>query len=51
LGVKLEGTAPAAAGLVEGLVDADPNVVGLVIGLLVVAAVLYVVFGSSIRRQ
>ena len=43
--------APAKAGLLDGLVEADPIVVGVIVGFLVVAAVLYVVFGMGRQRK
>ena len=43
--------APAKAGLLDGLVEADPTIVGIIVGVLVVAAVLYVVFGMGRRRR
>ena len=43
--------APAKAGLLDGLVEADPTIVGVLVGFLVVGAVLYVVFGMGRRRR
>jgi hypothetical protein len=37
--------------LVDGLVEADPTVVGVVVAFLVVAAVLYAVFGVGRRNR
>ncbi len=42
---------PARAGFLDGLVEADPTIIGVIVGFLVVAAVLYVVFGMGKTRN
>ena len=43
--------APMKAGLFDGLVEADPTIVGILVGFLVIVAVLYVVFGMGRRKN
>ncbi len=42
---------PARAGLLEGWIEADPTLVGVVVAILVVAALLYVFVYSKERKH
>jgi hypothetical protein len=42
---------PARAGFLDGFLEADPTIIGILVGFLVIAAVLYVVFGMGSRRK
>ena len=49
--VESIGATPARAGFLDGLVEADPTIIGVIVGFLVVSAVLYVVFGMGKGRK
>jgi hypothetical protein len=49
--VEAVHAAPVKAGLLDGLVEADPTIIGILVGFLVIVAVLYVVFGMGRRRK